>query len=728
MAETQPAAAPVEPAHAPHSVHPGRDAIDDSVRILKHGDTFCVFDRHGDAMPGGRSSSGLYHDGTRHLSRLTLELAGDRPLLLKSTITHDNLLLAIDLTNPDTGQEHGIPSDTVHGFRGKLLRDGVMHEVLRLTNHGLEPVRFPVTWRFGADFVDVFEVRGTRRGRRGHALGAEVSGDCITLGYRGLDQLLRRTTIRATPRPTRIGADLIRYDVVLAPKEELTLELELTCHREQDVPAIAGMAWTPAYRALAAERTEARARSVTLFSDNPLFNRWLDRSVADLYMMLTDTPYGAYPYAGVPWYNTVFGRDGIWTALFTSWIDPEIMRGVLGYLAATQADRHDDARDAEPGKILHELRTGEMAALGEIPFGRYYGTIDATPLYVMLAGAYYQRTGDRATIEALWPNLERALAWIDAEGDLDGDGFLEYGRRSAQGLVQQGWKDSDDSVFHADGTVAPGPIALCEVQGYAYAAWRAGAQLARVLGHHGRAGLLDNEADAMRARFEEAFWCEKLGSYALALDGSKRRCAVKTSNPGHCLFTGIVGDPARARRVGAQMVGDELFSGWGVRTAGRLEMRYNPMSYHNGSVWPHDNAIVGAGMARYGMKAEALRILSALFDASVFMDLNRLPELMCGFSRKTGQGPTLYPVACSPQAWSSAAVYMLLAACLGLEIDAPAKVVRVVSPMLPPWLSWLDVRDLRVGAARLDVRVRRDGDRCQVEVLEKDGEVELVVA
>jgi glycogen debranching enzyme len=726
MAETSSVAASPESPRAPHSVHPGRDAIDDSVRVLKHGETFAVFDRHGDATPTGRSSSGLYHDGTRHLSHLTLHVCGDRPLLLKSTLTYDNLVLAVDLTNPDVSEQGGPEADTVHAFRGKLLRDGVMHEVLRLTNHGLEPVRLQIMWRFGADFADIFEVRGSHRARRGTPLGAEVASDQVTLGYRGLDGVVRKTIVRARPQPTRAGADSIRFDVTLAPKQETSIELDVICQGERTPALIHPGRWEPAYRAVTGERSAARARSATLFSDNPLFNRWIDRSLADFYMMVTETEHGPYPYAGIPWYNTVFGRDGLWTALFTAWLDPAVARGVLDYLAATQADRRDDTRDAEPGKIVHEIRRGEMAALGEIPFQKYYGTIDATPLFVILAGVYFRRTGDVETIKRLWPSIERALAWIDGDGDLDHDGFLEYARRSMHGLVQQGWKDSEDSVFHADGTIAPGPIALCEVQGYAFAARRAGAQLARALGYDVRADQLELDADALRVRFEEAFWCEHLGTYALALDGEKRRCAVLASNAGHCLWSGIA-SPERARRVADALLSDEMFSGWGVRTVGRLEMRYNPMSYHDGSVWPHDSAICAAGLARYGFAREAARIWSALFDASVFMDLNRLPELICGFSRKAGQGPTLYPVACSPQAWSSASAFGLVQAALGLEIDAPARRVRLASPWLPAWLGWLDVRDLAIGDARIDLRVRRDGDGCAVDVLRNDGDLDLIV-
>jgi glycogen debranching enzyme len=707
-------------------VHPGREAIDDSVRILKQGETFVLFDRHGDALPGGRSSAGLYHDGCRHLSMLTLQVCGGRPLLLKSTVTHDNLVLAVDLTNPDVCREDGPAADTVHVFRGKLLREGAMHEIVRLTNHGLDPVRVSVTWRFRADFVDIFEVRGNHRAHRGQLLDPEVGVERVVLGYRGLDGVVRRTIVRAFPRPTSIDHDAIRFEVALAPRQDVALELDVSCEGERQPPAIAPSRWEPAYRAISAQRAEVRARAATIVSDNPLFDRWLDRSHADFYMMVTQTEHGPYPYAGIPWYNTIFGRDGIWTALFTAWIDPEVARGVLTTLAATQATQHDDARDAEPGKIVHEIRRGEMAALGEIPFLRYYGTVDATPLFVALAGAYYRRTADVATVRSLWPNIERALAWMDTDGDRDRDGFIEYRRRSANGLEQQGWKDSTDSVFHADGRLAHGPIALCEVQGYAYAARRNAAELARVLGMPERAVQLDTQAELTRARFDQSFWCEPISTFALALDGDKRPCQVRTSNPGHCLWSGIAA-PLRARRVGTALIADEMFSGWGVRTVSRLEVRYNPMSYHDGSVWPHDSAICAAGLARYGMKEEALRIFTALFDASVFMDLNRLPELMCGFSRKTEQGPTLYPVACSPQAWSSASVFALVEAALGLDVDAPASRIRFWSPRLPPWLGWLELRGLRVPGGRIDVRVERVGDRCAVTALDREGAVDLVV-
>ncbi len=394
-------------------------------------------------------------------------------------------------------------------------------------------------------------------------------------------------------------------------------------------------------------------------------------------------------------------------------------------MAATQATEIIPAQDAEPGKILHETRLGELAALGEIPFKRYYGSVDATPLFVMLAGAYYERTGDRFFIESIWPNIELALQWVETYGDVDGDGFVEYHRRSPRGLVHQGWKDSKDAVFHADGMLADGPIALCEVQGYVYAAQRRASELAAILGHVARAEELLRQALALQERFEQAFWCQELSTYAMALDGQKRPCRVRASNAGHCLFTEIASQRL-ARRTAQTLLGESTYSGWGIRTLDASEVRYNPMSYHNGSVWPHDNALIAYGLSRYGFWESVLKVLTGLFDASLFIDLHRMPELFCGFPLRPGEGPTRYPVACAPQSWAAASVFMLLQACLGLTIKGPSGQIAFSYPHLPEFLQKVQIKNLRVGKGSVDLSIQRYPRNVSISIERREGDVEIV--
>jgi glycogen debranching enzyme len=695
-------------------------------RILKHGETFAVLNQFGDMVGDSGSPDGLYHQDTRFLSQLELRLNGDRPLLLSSNPAEDSSVLPVDLANTDTTAADGsvLHRELIYLNRRQFIWRSAYYELLQVRNFDLRPHTVTLTLCFAADFADVFEVRGQKRARRGKCSAERVSADTVALRYVGLDGIERATILRFSPAPTQLDKSGTQFVLELGPGKWSRVVLRAGCGD----PGSGDWNVRRFYRALrdarhALRRSSGRAASVE--GSNAVFNELARRSVADLYMLITETDQGPYPYAGIPWYSTVFGRDGIITALMTLWLDPTIAKGVLGFLAETQATETDEKRDAEPGKILHELRKGEMAQLGEVPFGCYYGTVDATPLYIMLVGEYFARTGDLDSVRRWWPNVRAALRWVDTDGDPDGDGFVEYRKQSAAGLDNQGWKDSSDAIFHADGSLVRGPVALCEVQGYVFAAKRHAANLARALGEADAATRLEREAEQLRRKFEAAFWCEELSTYALALDGEKRPCRVIASNAGHALLTGIAA-PDRAARVAETLMRVGSFSGWGIRTVASSAARYNPISYHNGSVWPHDNALIARGLARYGHKEAALRVFGGLFDAVSYWDPRRLPELFCGFARRH-TAPTMYPVACSPQAWASASVFALVQASLGLKFDHGAGEIRFEYPMLPGFLEYLHVRGLRLGDAMADVMLHRFSGEVAATVTRREGQVRVVV-
>ncbi|HLS69713.1 MAG TPA: amylo-alpha-1,6-glucosidase [Kiloniellales bacterium] len=694
---------------------------------LKQGDTFGLFNPDGDVTSGPGSPEGLYHRDCRHLSMMGLSLERRRPLLLSSTLQDDNVLLTVDLANPDIfdGDRLQLAQDSIHILRSRFILEGRLYERIRLENFSDSSHSFELSLHLAADFADLFEVRGHKRAKRGRQ-DSRVEGDRkLVFSYRALDGQPLHTLLEFDPAPDHISEDLITYRLSLEPRQRKSLFFVCTC-RQEPLGMIGSRAFFIAYRQACQALREISGNSATVESSNEIFNEVLCRSAADLHMLSTATDHGPYPYAGTPWFSTVFGRDGIITAMQMLWVDTHLARGVLGLLAKTQARILDPHSDAEPGKILHELRQGEMARLGEVPFERYYGSVDATPLFIMLAGQYFRRSGDLDTIARLWPNIEAALDWIDRYGDIDGDGLIKYARKELAGLYNQGWKDSYDSIYHADGSCARLPIALCEVQGYVFAARREAATIARALGHEARAAKLEQQAEELRQLVEERFWSDALGYYAIAIDGTGEPCLVRGSNAGHLLFCDLP-SPERARKVADTLLDARFFSGWGIRTIASSEPRYSPISYHNGSIWPHDNALIALGLARYGLKDHVLKLFKGLFDTASSMELRRLPELFCGFKRQPGNRPTSYPVACSPQAWAGALPFALLQACLGVHFDAKGQRIFFERPTLPSFIEEVTIRSLRLTDGRIDLLLCRHDSGVTTTVLEREGPLKVVV-
>ncbi|MFT8718265.1 glycogen debranching N-terminal domain-containing protein [Acetobacter sp.] len=698
------------------------------LHVLKHGDLFGVFDQTGDILWGQDIADGLYYRDTRYLSGLTFRLNDQRPVLLSSVVRENNIMLSVNLTNENLQLRDGtrLAHDLLHVLRSRFLWNGSCFERLEIRNFDVKPHEIHCELRFFADFADLFEARGMMRTRRGETLAPQIDGETVILSYEGLDDRVRKTHLRFCPQPSTLSADRATYSFCIKPGEKILIHLEIQCDpKEKDI-------WPPdrafLVRAVQARRAlrASSSRATAIATSNAAFNEAIRRCICDIYMLLTEKKTGPYPYAGIPWYSTVFGRDALITALLTLWLDPLIAKGVLQYLAVNQAEKEDPVADAEPGKILHEVRLGEMAELGEVPFRCYYGSIDSTPLFVMLAGEYLDRTGDVGLLSHLWPHVTRAIDWIERFGDRDGDGFVEYSRRTKDGLANQGWKDSHDSIFHADGTLAVGPIALCEVQAYVYAARRAAANIGRRLGQTAYATNQDEKATALRVAFNVKFWNEELGTYVLALDGKKQQCVVRSSNAGHILLTDIAPQD-RVAAVVRTLMNRDSFSGWGIRTIPVGEARYNPMAYHNGSVWPHDNALIAMGFARHGYRKEATRIFEALSDAALYSDLRRLPELFCGFTRSQAEGPVRYPVACSPQAWAAATLPALLQAVLGLRYDPGNVAVQFVRPTLPGMVDSLMLFNLAVGGESLTVRIVRVGREVAINVVERSRSITMQI-
>jgi glycogen debranching enzyme len=695
--------------------------IDDAL-VLKHDRLFLLLDAHGDITPPGQCGLGLFHDDTRILSHYSLRLNGRPAQLLSSQVPRMyGAVIDLALTDRDLGGQPWDPKNSIH-LRRELMLDERLVERVTLTNYLTSAVEIPVELAFGCDFADIFEVRGWRRDARGQYYAPEFDRQAVCFSYRGRDGQLVSVVIRFAEQPDDLRAHAARWQVRLPPNARETIEWEVVPGETALVAAQVGKI-PPVRRRerLEAEYEAWREQCSRWTPDVAEFALTLDRATDDLRALYVEIEDEDVISAGIPWYSTVFGRDSIITSLQALAVNPRIAVDTLRYLARQQGSKEDEFTEEQPGKILHELRRGEMARAGEIPHVPYYGTVDATPLWLILLHETWRWTGDEAMLRELLPNAERALEWIDRYGDLDGDGFIEYHRTSEKGLANQGWKDSGDGVPYPDGRLPEGPIALVEVQGYVYDAKLRMAATFAALGDHARAAELSRAAERLRRSICEHFWLEELGTFALALDGEKNPLPTETTNAGHLLWSRVP-DPEQAARMAQQLLEPAMFSGWGIRTLSARHPVFNPMSYHNGSVWPHDNAIAVLGLRLQGHARKALPVLTGLHEAASNMRFHRLPELFCGMERGVGTRPVLYPVSCSPQAWASGAFFMMLQGVLGILPDAPAGVLHIREPELPPFLRELTVSNLRIGGSRVAVQFRRHEDRTLANPLSITGD------
>ena len=644
---------------------------DESTFVLNDSDTFGIFNRWGNIVSRQGSKNGIYHNDTRFVSRYEIKINGKKPLLLGASMNENMEILSIDMSNPDLSSGDDIIKEgSVYLYSKRFVYEDTFYENLTLHSYSSRKHKFEIDFLFDSDFMDIFEVKKFIRlnGKREIAVKKIKGG--MRYSYNGIDGKERRAEYLFSKTPNNITRNKSGYIMELDPDEEVNLVLNIVMHT--GIKEDNRINSSAALKKLDKERDKREKYAASIKTSSNQFNHWVNRSTTDLISLIADTEHGMYPYAGIPWFAAPFGRDGIITAMETLWAFPRLSKDVLLYLSANQAKEVNKFNEAEPGKIFHEKRHGEMVSAGELPFGMYFGSIDVTPLFIILAYKYYIRTADVETIKGIWENLKLALKWIDEYGDVDGDGFVEYIYKNEKGLYNQGWKDSPDAIFHSNGQIAKSPIALCEVQSYVYQAKLSGAFMAGVIGEKEITQNLLKSAEELKKKFNKEFWDSRLNNFVIALDAGKKPCRVNSSNGGHCLLSGIA-DDRHIEALVENLTSDKFFSGWGIRTIANDSVCYNPLSYHNGSIWPHDTTLITYGISRYGYKQKVSELFSGMYEAARHSDFYRLPELFCGFKRREDEGPVTYPVACSPQAWATGAVYMLLQAALGLEINAVKK-------------------------------------------------------
>lgn len=695
----------------------------------KEGGYFLITDQEGNVPLKNTSGLGFFYQDTRFLSCMKLTVNKQHPILLSSTMERD-YMAHVELTNADLALENGkrVPQETLNIRRLRVIKDG-LHERIRVKNYNPYPIKVSVELTLASDFADIFEVRGLRRKSRGHILRPKmVDEKRLVLAYQGEDETFRQTIVDISTAPSDLviedGQVTLIFDLKIKPYARQLFNL--TFQPVVGTPGKNPTDFDSAVMELRRSYEDWERQCADIYTDNELFNTVVRRSQGDLRALISPTPYGEIIEGGIPWFVAPFGRDSLITSMQTLAVNPELAKTTLRWLSKLQGTKIDPWRDEEPGKIFHEFRRGELAQLGTIPHSPYYGSVDTTSLFLMLIAEYYKWTNDLDFMGELKDSVEAALKWLEEYGDKDGDGFVEYQRQSRRGLQNQGWKDSHDAVTHANGKAAEGPIALIEVQGYTYAALVGLMPIYQAWGEEKRAQELEKKAKILKGRINEAFWMDEEGYFAMALDGEKKQVKTVTSNPGHCLWTGAV-DGDKAAIMVRRLLQPDMFSGWGIRTLSKTSKNYNPMSYHNGTVWPHDNGIIIAGLKRYGFLEQATIIATGLFDTAIHYAYYRLPELFCGFARRGNNWPVGYPVACSPTAWSAGCAFHMLTSLLGIVPDAPQGTLLVNRPTLPTWLNKVNLRNLVVGPAKLAVSFAREGRVTGFSVIKKEGGLRIIM-
>jgi len=704
--------------------------------VIKHGNLFFLCPPEGEVPMSRDHGFGLYYHDCRYLNGYELLVCGEHPESLAARSSEGGRAV-FQLTTPDC---HAPDGSTIHretvGLKWDRVIDAeqlVLHEQLDIQNVGCETVEFPLSMRFRAGFEDVFEIRGLLREVKGKLFRPVWKDKCLCFSYEGGDKMRRSLAIHLHPLPAEVKGNTVRFDISLKPNEIKPIRISFAIAESEEQPNRL-FAQTSVYRDVHAVSQSIKAsaeqwlkRETEFHSDSLLLNRVIRRSLMDLHMLKTSISGDEFFAAGVPWYVALFGRDCLITSLQTLAFWSGTAAATLRLLADYQGLQVTDWRDEQPGKILHELRVGELARMNRIPHTPYYGTIDATPLFLILMSRYARWTGDLSLFHELRIAVERALHWIDKYGDVAGDGYVSYVGNGNKGLINQGWKDASDALVTEDGRFAEPPIALVEVQGYVYMAKMEIADLYDRIGEHEHATRLRAEARALRARFNHDFWIEAEGCYAMALEAGRHPCRVMSSNPGQALWTGIV-EEDKAGRVVHRLMRPDLFNGWGIRTLSCKERRYNPMGYHLGTVWPHDNSLIAAGFRRYGYDEPAARIFVGLLEAAMEFEDYRLPELFPGFGREEYGQPVRYPVACHPQAWAAGSIPYLVETFLGLVPDAYNNRLKIIRPYLPDFISEAELRHLRVGQGSVDLRFERKRDgSLEAHVVKVTGDLKVEV-